>query len=112
MSQVLFDGEIIDGKLSNLEDLLQVIPEEFHRGNIWFNHVERLLMRGGSALVRNWNWDPVYISTTQTHMDATFRTVLGAREIAPKKRIALCSWMLSVMLIEVPPDRGALMSCS
>jgi hypothetical protein len=105
MSQVLFDGFVKNGRLSNIDELIDVLPDEFMLGNKWHLYVEHMFVCGCSAINHAWRYKRYFNLALIEHMKNSFNAVFGDSSIDPKSKISLCAWMLSEMLEEVP-ERG------
>lgn len=113
MSQLLFDGNIENGKLSNQKEIIANVPEEFVQGNEWYDYVQELFMNGSPVWNRDWiQKAPGYHEVMWDHMYNCFRAMYNAQGATPTDWIPACACMLSFMLEEVPPLRGSVPNCS
>lgn len=102
MGDFLFSGKVEKGKLSNQEQIIENVPEEFVQGNKWYDHIQMLFITGVPVFNMGWRRKYEYNETLWDHMMACFQAMFGAQDARPEERIPACAWMLSVMLKEVP----------
>lgn len=88
------------GGLSNERELVAVIPDEFRRhNNAWTRYAGTVFFRG--ADLRSWKWRATDAQTQKRQM-ACFKAAISGWDLAHEEKEALCGWMLSEMLTEVP----------
>lgn len=97
----LFGGSPLPfGGLSNEEELARQVPEVFRRaGNPWSELVNSIFF--GGADTTSWSWkasDP----ETRKRQVACLRGALSGFGLSHEEKEAVCGWMLSEMLTEVP----------
>ena len=99
---MLFDGEVRCGALSNVFELVELVPEEFSPENEWYQYVEHLYAKGGQEYDASWKARSDFVESLWYHTRKCFKYAFMDSRIPREKRFALCGWMLSEMLAEVP----------
>jgi len=100
-THLLFSGKPnFFGGLSNERDLVPLIPTEFrnHR-NPWTALASSVFFRG--ANIAGWSFRTVN-QEIRTQQLACFKAALSGFDLQHEDKEALCGWMLSEMLTELP----------
>ena len=88
MSEFLFNGKIEGGRLSNQEQIIENVPEEFVEGNVWYDHIKALSKTGGPVFNMGWRRRREYTEATWDHLLHCFQA------ISSKSHRRLCRYHL------------------
>ena len=87
------------GGLSNERELVRHCPADFKRGNKWTKAASTIFFRGADP--SKWAWRTTDRGERQKQL-ACLRGALMGFDLKHEDKEAICGWMLSEMLTEVP----------
>lgn len=88
------------GGLSNERELVPLIPDEFRRHeNPWLQLANSIFFNGAS--MKQWSFRSDDAAVVRRQLDC-FKAALQGFDLSHQDKEALCGWMLSEILEEVP----------
>jgi hypothetical protein len=101
--QEVTDIQVTLGQINNIKELVKATPEEFHnRRNEW-NHLAETLFYKGGTLGGETNYKNPDVSEGQARF---IHACLKSWDFKHEHKQAVCGWLLSLMLKEVPEQNN------